>query len=55
MTVFGTCEAGHDLTKPDAFIYRNGGNRECRQCFIQSRVKKKKGIASTNFSLTYKS
>jgi hypothetical protein len=26
------CIKGHDLTTPDAYIYRNGGSRECRAC-----------------------
>lgn len=55
MTVFSTCVNGHDLTEEGAYIYRNGGLRECRECFIQSKVKKKRSISTTNFSLSHKS
>jgi hypothetical protein len=38
MTPFIECEKGHDLTTPDAYIYRYGGNRECRMC-VQANTK----------------
>ena len=32
MSVFSTCEAGHDLTLPDAYITVRSGYRVCREC-----------------------
>lgn len=54
MNVFSKCGEGHDLTGEDAFIYRNGGQRECRECAIRKKPGKK-GISTTNFSLSQKS
>lgn len=34
MTVFTACSRGHDLTAPGAYLVRNTGQRECRQCAI---------------------
>jgi hypothetical protein len=30
----GFCTKGHDLSLPDAWMYRSGGNRECRECAV---------------------
>jgi hypothetical protein len=52
--VFKTCANGHNLLAPSAHIYRSGGLRECRECAIGKKPGKK-GIATTNFSLSHKS
>lgn len=40
-TAFSTCDKGHDLTQPDAFLYDSGGRRTCRTCAMnQGRIKK---------------
>lgn len=37
--VNGQCSKGHDLLAPDAWLYRSGGMRECRECAV-SRLPK---------------
>lgn len=32
--LFATCINGHDLTKSDAYVYKDSGLRECRQCVL---------------------
>ena len=32
MSLFTSCDKGHDLTAPGAYIYRQGGTRVCREC-----------------------
>lgn len=32
--LFTTCIKGHDLTRPDAYVYKDSGLRECRQCVL---------------------
>lgn len=40
-TAFDTCNKGHDLTAPNAFLYDSGGRRSCRSCALeQGRIKK---------------
>lgn len=39
---FPKCENGHDLTGEGAFIYDRGGNRRCRVCISDQRVKSKR-------------
>lgn len=41
--MFTACINGHDLTGPDAYIYRGGGLRECRQCVEAKANKRAKG------------
>lgn len=36
------CENGHDLTTANAFLYRSGGGRVCRQCATLELERKKK-------------
>lgn len=40
--MFTACINGHDLTGPDAYIYRGGGLRECRQC-VEDKTGGKRG------------
>jgi len=42
MTFWTTCERGHDLTLPDAYVYFSGGTRRCRQCAEADQAKPKK-------------
>jgi hypothetical protein len=32
--LFSTCINGHDLTQTDAYVYKDSGLRECRQCVM---------------------
>lgn len=41
MSPFTTCESGHDLTKPDAYIYLPTRDRKCRTCHQSSLPKSK--------------
>lgn len=40
--MFRACINGHDLTGPEAYIYRGGGLRECRQCVEDQAAKRRK-------------
>jgi hypothetical protein len=41
--MFLTCAQGHDLTAPDAYLYQNNGNRDCRLCSPRAPRKKPSG------------
>lgn len=45
-----TCPVGHDLTAPSAYLYRNSGQRECRECVMKSSGKKKKIVTKGVFN-----
>lgn len=46
---FSRCEAGHDLTGDDAFIYDSSGTRRCRVCVSQQARAKKQGKVNGAF------
>lgn len=37
------CSNGHDLTANNAYVYRNDGKRECRECAIPPKQKRSPG------------
>lgn len=39
---FTTCVKGHDLTKPDAYIYLANKDRKCRECHTASLPKSRR-------------
>lgn len=41
MSVFKACEAGHDLTRPQAYLHLPNGNRVCRLCHYARLPKSK--------------
>lgn len=42
MSPFTTCANGHPTTKPEHYIYRSGGTRECRQCAYEKDPRRKR-------------
>jgi len=40
----GVCSRGHDLTAPEAWLYRSSGNRECRVCAVERRGKGRRKV-----------
>lgn len=42
MSVFRTCEQGHDLTVEDAYIQTSSGYRACRVCVIERAAGKRR-------------
>lgn len=46
-TPFTSCNNGHDLTAPSAFLYDSSGRRNCRECAVeQSKSRKSRGAKS---------
>jgi hypothetical protein len=45
---FTSCGEGHDLTKPNAYIYDNQNKQHCRECI--TKVKKVRKSAKGSFS-----
>lgn len=42
--LFSSCINGHDLTQPDAYVYKDSGLRECRQCvLLKTKPRDKRG------------
>jgi len=48
--LFSTCINGHDLTQTDAYVYKDSGLRECRQCVMEKtkRRGKRGGMGGAN-------
>lgn len=44
MMIWETCVKGHDLTAEDAWLYRASGIRECRQCVLEDKSRKRHRI-----------
>lgn len=50
MMMFTTCSNGHDLTRDGAYIYRTGGNRECRECAFANGGARRKTVQRGSFN-----
>lgn len=37
MRIDRVCAAGHDLTRPEAYVYSASGTRACRECLEAAR------------------
>lgn len=44
-----TCDKGHDLTLPNAFMYDRSGNRRCRECNPAPQQKRRNKVVRGAF------